>query len=468
MQPKRCSLSTLYPQDFIQQIRTLFGEESEFFLQALNNPAATSIRLNPFKSSSCFENEPPVVWCEQGRYLSQRPEFIFDPLFHAGAYYVQESSSMFLHHVLSHVFSLYEKQVKVLDLCAAPGGKSTLINSLLKPTDLLVSNEIIKSRAGVLEENLMKWGQPNVVISNNDPKDFGTLKDFFDVIVIDAPCSGEGLFRRDKYAIEEWSKDNVALCEGRQQRIVADVMESLKPGGFLIYSTCTYNRKENEDNVKWMIEEWNLQSVTIATPNDWPIAASLDKDIIAYRFLPHKVTGEGLFITCLQKHKDTEPQKGRPYKRRDKISTEQLNSVRTWLNNHDDYEFVMVGERVHAIPVPLTESFQQLTHHLYLKNAGIFMGTFAKNELIPSHHLALSNVLSQSVQRLEISRDEAIKYLRKDNLLLDTNLLGWTVLTYKQLPIGWVKLLPNRLNNYLPSHLRILKDYTYATQTEKI
>ncbi|MES2778619.1 MAG: hypothetical protein V4651_01860 [Bacteroidota bacterium] len=461
-------MSTLYPQDFIQQIRTLFGEESEFFLRALDEPATTSVRINPFKSSSCFAGETPVEWCPEGRYLNQRPEFIFDPLFHAGAYYVQESSSMFLHHVLKQVLASYEKQVKVLDLCAAPGGKSTLINSLLKSTDLLVSNEIIKSRAGVLEENLMKWGQPNVVISNNDPKDFTSLKDFFDIIVIDAPCSGEGLFRRDKHAVEEWSTDNVALCESRQQRIVADVMESLKPGGFLIYSTCTYNLAENEQNVKWMMKEWNLSSVDIPFPQEWPIASSLDDTLFAYRFLPHKVKGEGLFITCLQKPKDIEPQKGRPYKRKDKISKPQLDSVRPWLNNHDDFEFVMVGERVHAIPVSLAESFQQLTHHLYLKNAGIFMGTFAKNELLPSHHLALSNVLSQSVQRLEITKEEAIKYLRKDNLILDTNLRGWTVLTYQQLPIGWVKLLPNRLNNYLPSHLRILKDYTYATQTETL
>lgn len=461
-------MSTLYPQDFIQQIRTLFGEESEFFLQALDQPAATSVRINPFKSSACFADDEPVAWCPEGRYLTQRPEFIFDPLFHAGAYYVQESSSMFLHHVLKQVLERYEKPIKVLDICAAPGGKSTLINSLLKPADLLVSNEIIKSRAAILEENLMKWGQPNVVVSNNDPKDFGSLTDFFDIIVIDAPCSGEGLFRRDKHAIEEWSTANVALCEGRQQRIVADALHSLKPGGFLVYSTCTYNLAENEQNVKRLMQEWQLSSVDISLPPEWPVAPSLDKDISAYRFLPHKVKGEGLFMACLQKPKDTEPQKGRPYKRRDKISREQLNVVRTWLNNHDDFEFVMVGDRVHAIPVPLAESFQQLTHHLYLKNAGIFMGTFAKNELLPSHHLAMSTALSQSVQRLDVKREDAIKYLRKDNLILDTPLRGWTVLTYQQLPIGWVKLLPNRLNNYLPSHLRILKDYTYATQTEKV
>jgi NOL1/NOP2/fmu family ribosome biogenesis protein len=276
------------------------------------------------------------------------------------------------------------------------------------------------------------------------------------------------LFRRDKQAIEEWSTDNVALCEARQQRIVADVIQSLKPGGFLVYSTCTFNTRENEENVRWMMNEWNLMSVNIPIPNNWPVSSSLDETLTAYRFLPHQVTGEGLFMACLQKPADEQPAKGRPYKRKDKISKQQLDSVRTWLANADDFEIVMVGERVHAIPVSLTESFQQLTHHLYLKNAGVFMGTFAKNELIPSHHLALSNTLSQSIQRLEVTKEEAIKYLRKDNLVLDTPLRGWTVVTYQHLPLGWVKVLPNRLNNYLPSHLRILKEYTHATQTEKI
>jgi 16S rRNA C967 or C1407 C5-methylase (RsmB/RsmF family)/NOL1/NOP2/fmu family ribosome biogenesis protein len=436
------------------------GDESESFLQSLENAPVTSIRKNPFKPTPSFDTGEDVLWCEGAKYLRERPEFIFDPLFHAGAYYVQESSSMFLHHAMKQLLGQLQSPVRVLDLCAAPGGKSTLVSSLLSIDDLLISNEIIKSRVGVLEENLMKWGQPNVVISNNDPKDFKNLKHFFDIIIIDAPCSGEGLFRRDKNAIEEWSLENVNLCESRQQRIVSDIIDCLKPGGFLVYSTCTFNTKENEENVKWMQTEWGLTSVKIDINEQWPVTQSFDKDLFAYRFLPHKVKGEGLFLACLQK---TEPESGgwkyKTEKRKEKLTAKQIEELSTWLVNPESFEFFLVGERAHAIPSQHGYAFNVLSQQLYLKNAGVFMGTFAKNELLPSHDLALSNGLSQSVQKLEVTKEEAIRYLRKDTLELHSDLRGWTVLTYQQLPLGWVKLLPNRLNNYLPSHLRILKEY---------
>lgn len=452
-----------FPPLFVSQIKQLIGAEADSFLQAIDGEVVTSVRVNPFKPIDSFDQQAKVEWCSSGHYLEQRPEFIFDPLFHSGAYYVQESSSMFLHQAISQLKATYERPIKVLDICAAPGGKSTLIASLLGEEDMLVSNEIIKSRVGVLEENLMKWGVANTIITNNDPKSFKGLKGFFDIIVIDAPCSGEGLFRRDKGAMEEWSTDNVALCESRQQRIVADIIDSLKPGGYLVYSTCTYNTNENESNIRWMQQEWGLTSVPLTIDPEWPVSPSFDPEVIAYRFLPHKVKGEGLFLACLHKPYEDTNSKLIPYKRKGKMSKPQLEELRRWLVNPDAYEMMMVGERVHAIPLSMVEPFQQLTHQLYLKNAGIFMGSLMKNDLVPSHHLALSNALSQSVQRLEITKDDAIRYLRKDQLVLDTELRGWTVLTYHQLPLGWVKLLPNRLNNYLPSHLRIVKEYTYAT-----
>jgi 16S rRNA C967 or C1407 C5-methylase (RsmB/RsmF family)/NOL1/NOP2/fmu family ribosome biogenesis protein len=456
-------LQSNFPPLFVSQIKQLVGAEADSFLQAIDGDAVTSVRINPFKPIDVFSQQEKVEWCSSGYYLQQRPEFIFDPLFHSGAYYVQESSSTFLHQAISQLKSRYERPIKVLDICAAPGGKSTLIASLLGEEDMLVSNEIIKSRVGVLEENLMKWGVANSIVTNNDPKSFKGLKGFFDIIVIDAPCSGEGLFRRDKGAMEEWSPDNVALCESRQQRIVADIIDCLKPGGYLVYSTCTYNTNENESNIKWMQQEWGLQSVELTVAPEWPISPSFDPEIFAYRFLPHKVKGEGLFLACLQKPFEETHSKLIPYKRKGKMSKPQLEELRRWLVNPDAYEMMSIGDRVHAIPLSMVEPFQQLTHHLYLKNAGIFMGSLMKNDLVPSHHLALSNALSQSVQRLEITKDEAIRYLRKDQLVLDTELKGWTVLTYQHLPLGWVKLLPNRLNNYLPSHLRIVKEYTYAT-----
>jgi 16S rRNA C967 or C1407 C5-methylase (RsmB/RsmF family)/NOL1/NOP2/fmu family ribosome biogenesis protein len=455
-------LHSNFPSAFVSLINQLIGNEADSLLDAIERDFVTSIRHNPFKSGIQSAIESSIPWCPTGFYLNHRPEFIFDPLFHSGAYYVQESSSMFLHQAITQLRSRFSQPIKVLDLCAAPGGKSTLIASILEERDLLVSNEIIKTRVGVLEENMTKWGVANSIITNNDPKAFKGLADFFDIVVIDAPCSGEGLFRRDKAAMEEWSPENVALCESRQQRIIADSIRCLKPEGFLVYSTCTFNRQENEDNLKWMQAEWGLQPVELTIDGSWSIAPSFDVTLPAYRFFPHKVKGEGLFLACMQKP-DGQAAKGVPYKRKGKMSPSQLKELRGWLTHPDDFEFTTVGDRVHAIPVSMIEAFQQLSHQLYLKNAGIFMGTLMKDQLIPSHQLALSNHLSPTVQKLDITKDDAIRYLRKDTLRLDTDLRGWTILTHQHLALGWVKLLPNRLNNYLPSHLRIVKEYSYAS-----
>jgi 16S rRNA C967 or C1407 C5-methylase (RsmB/RsmF family)/NOL1/NOP2/fmu family ribosome biogenesis protein len=439
------------------------GEASEFFLDSIQQPASTSVRLNPNKPGAQFENTTAVPWCNLAYTLAERPEFIFDPLIHAGAYYVQESSSMFLDHVFRNLPHDSTKPIKVLDLCAAPGGKSTLINSCLKPNDLLVSNEIIKARASILEENLMKWGQPNTVITQNDPKDFAPLKHFFDVIVIDAPCSGEGLFRRDKNAMNEWSLSNVALCEARQQRIVADVIDCLKPGGFLIYSTCTYNLNENEYNVRWMKQTFGLQNVSIPIPETWPIAPSLTDDVVAYRFLPHKVSGEGLFMACLQKpEEDVVEHRFKPIPTKTKINQTQVEVLNSWVQGNEQYLWFDVGMHMMGIPLQHERAVGLLMRLLYVKNAGVNMGSFAGKELIPSHHLALSNCLSQSIQRIDLTKEEAIRYLRKDVLQLASNTKGWTALTYQNLPLGWAKMLPNRLNNYLPANLRILKEYKYS------
>ncbi len=439
------------------------GEASEFFLASIQQPPATSVRLNPYKPGANFVNAATVLWCNQGFTLAERPEFIFDPLIHAGAYYVQESSSMFLDYVFRNLPHNNQQPRKVLDLCAAPGGKSTLISSCLRPGDLLVSNEIIRTRAAVLEENLMKWGQPNTIVTQNDPKDFAPLKHFFDVVVVDAPCSGEGLFRRDKNAMNEWSLSSVALCEARQQRIVADIIDCLKPGGFMIYSTCTYNLNENEHNVRWMKQEFGLLDVNIPIPNDWPVVSSLTEDVVAYRFLPHKVSGEGLFMACLQKPEgEITEHRFRPVQSKNKISATQVDSLKRWVNEAEQFSWFDLGSEILGIPAQHVQSFSVLSKHLYLKNAGINMGSFAGSDLIPSHHLALSSCLSQSVQRIELTKEDAIRYLRKDVLQVSSNLKGWTALTYQNLPLGWAKLLPNRLNNYLPANLRILKEYKYS------
>jgi 16S rRNA C967 or C1407 C5-methylase (RsmB/RsmF family) len=246
----------------------------------------TSVRVNPAKLEiPVFPNFQPVSWSRYGWYLQSRPSFTFDPLFHAGCYYVQEASSMFLEQALKQCADV-SKKLRVLDLCASPGGKSTHLQSLLSTDSLLVSNEVIRNRAAVLKQNIIKWGTANVVVTNNDPMHFGRLEGFFDVMVIDAPCSGSGLFRRDETAIQEWSPDNVQLCYGRQQRILSDAMPALKEGGILIYSTCSYSRLEDEQIMDWLVEEWGMESLSLQLQEDWNIVTSETPLATGYRFYP--------------------------------------------------------------------------------------------------------------------------------------------------------------------------------------
>src|SRR5436190_23182745 len=260
----------MLPEKLLASLEGIKGFNKEAFEKVHSSgEQITSIRINPFKSSAeklihdsrltIHENIP---WCEHGYYLKERPSFTFDPLFHAGCYYVQEASSMFLEQALKQTVDL-SKPLRVLDLCAAPGGKSTHIQSLISPGSLLVSNEVIKSRCNILKDNIIKWGCNNVVVTNNDPKDFARLENYFDVIVVDAPCSGSGLFRRDEEAIGEWSENNVQLCSQRQQRIIADVWPALKKEGILIYSTCSYSKDEDENIIKWMDATFNIQYSTL-------------------------------------------------------------------------------------------------------------------------------------------------------------------------------------------------------------
>ena len=310
------------PPALVQSLQNVTGfNEPAFIAIHQSGEQVTSIRFNPAKtetqnreqainnnestgenSTRHFPLTTRIPWSSNGHYLPSRPSFTFDPLFHAGLYYVQEASSMFLEQALKQTVDL-SQPLRVLDLCAAPGGKSTLIQSLISKESLLVSNEVIKSRAVVLEENMIKWGSANVVITNNDPAHFARLENYFDVIVIDAPCSGSGLFRRDPEAINEWSENNVQLCSNRQQRIIADVWPALKQDGILVYSTCSYSAAEDEAILDWMMEGFTLEGVRLKVEPAWQIIETVSEkhQLYGYRFYPDKLKGEGLFIAAVQK-----------------------------------------------------------------------------------------------------------------------------------------------------------------------
>ena len=295
------------PEDFVRETRQLMGEERfSRFMEAFNEDAPVSIRLNPKKirNEEHHSSLYSIPWCPEGFYLDGRPQFTFDPLFHAGCYYVQEAASMFVTHILKEIRN--EKQhssLSVLDMCAAPGGKSTAIRTVLPEGSTLVSNEPIPTRAQILLENITKWGWPDCIVTNNYPRDFRKAKAKFDIILCDVPCSGEGMFRKDPATISEWSLQNVEKCWRLQREIVADAWECLKPGGILIYSTCTYNIKENEENIRWILDTYEAEALDIPVEPSWNITGSLlpGFDAPVYRFIPGFTRSEGLFICALRK-----------------------------------------------------------------------------------------------------------------------------------------------------------------------
>lgn len=460
------------PTELIQSLQNIKGFDEESF-KAVHQSGAqlTSIRLNPGKleiKNLALKFDGAIPWSSNGFYLEERPSFTLDPLFHAGAYYVQEASSMFLEEAFKQTVDL-AKPLKVLDLCAAPGGKSTLIQSIISENSLLVSNEVIKARVNILTENMTKWGAANVIVTNNDPADFQQLPNYFDVMVVDAPCSGSGLFRKDPHAIDEWSDNNVALCARRQQRIIADIMPSLKEGAVLIYSTCSYSKQEDEDIADWLAEELKVESIKLSLEKSWGIieTASEKSGSFGYRFYPDKVKGEGFFIAAFRKTENTMisgdvkiPARALREKSRLKdkpaFTAKEMETVRPYLTNADNYFYIRQHDEIIALPLHLENDLSVIQSSLYIKKAGVRLGTIIRNELIPAHDLAVSNIIDRTVPKKEVGTETALQYLRKADISIESVIKGWVLLTYQHLALGWVKIMTNRTNNYYPKDWRIL------------
>jgi 16S rRNA C967 or C1407 C5-methylase (RsmB/RsmF family)/NOL1/NOP2/fmu family ribosome biogenesis protein len=445
------------PIQLIQSLANVPGFEREAFEDVhASGQQVTSVRLNPLKSVKDIKwSTENVPWCPHGRYLSQRPSFTLDPLLHAGAYYVQEASSMFTWHALKETVPSATGK-KVLDLCAAPGGKSTLLASYF--TDgLVVANEVIKSRASVLVENTSKWGSDNVIVTNNDPSHFQSLPGYFDVMLIDAPCSGSGLFRKDPDAIDEWSIDNVQLCSQRQQRILADALVALKENGILIYSTCSYSVEEDEAIADWLIREMNMESRQLTIDDSWNIVEtnSPEKQAFGYRFYPDRVKGEGFFIAVFQKKTNSVETRLKEYSL-SFPSKQALQQLHSFIPMPEIFTLFNQAESIRAIKKEWLNSLQVLAKCLYIKKAGIEIGTIKGKDFIPAHELALS-ALSQAFDSIPLTEEQALQYLRRKEWLPVEAPKGWNLVSYGGLPLGWVKVLPNRVNNYYPAGWRILK-----------
>ena len=408
------------PEDFIRETQQLMGDDRfNSYLKAFNEEAPVSIRLNP-KLSTGVRPQDKVLWCEEGYYLSDRPQFTFDPLFHAGCYYVQEAASMFVCHILRQ---LDDKPVAVLDLCAAPGGKSTALRSVLPEDSLLVSNEPIPARAQILLENITKWGAGNCIVTNNYPRDFRKAKTKFDLILCDVPCSGEGMFRKDPATISEWSLQNVGKCWRLQREIVADAWECLQPGGILIYSTCTFNTKENEENVRWIIDTYDAKPIDIPIDPSWHITGSLLEgfDAPVYRFIPGITRSEGLFVCALRKRGERETVE----------SGEWTVDSGQW--TVDSYDYTVSKNNP-----------QQSNHNSSLLTLNSKLKVLQTD--LPQGDFPL----------VALSYSDALRYLRGEALVLPAETpRGIVTVTYEGFPLGPVKNIGNRANNLYPKPWRI-------------
>ncbi len=440
------------PQQLLNSLSQFEHFNAEAFVDAHKEEnKITSIRLNPFKKTEIgFELNERIPWTDSGFYLNKRPSFTHDPLFQAGCYYVQEPGSMFIEFVLKQTVDL-TKPLKILDACAAPGGKSTLINSLINEESLLVANEFIRSRADVLAQNLSKWGTCNTVVTNNDTEKFSDLTSFFDAIVIDAPCSGSGLFRKQPDAIDQWSEDNVTTCCTRQKKILTDLIPSLKEGGVLVYSTCSYSAEENEQIVEWMMAEFDLDYLTLPIKKEWGIIETES----GYRFYPHLTKSEGFFCTVLRK-KSGEQSPFMPKKKSSMdVSKAELSILAPFLELSDSL-IIKKNDLFHLLNLAALNFLIAFEKQLYFKKAGAVIGEIKGKDMVPHHELALTTAINKDLPRFELNEEQALKFLKKENFTYQSDEKGLVLVTYKNQGLGWAKVLPNRLNNYFPNELRIL------------
>ncbi|MBP5306715.1 MAG: rRNA cytosine-C5-methyltransferase [Paludibacteraceae bacterium] len=437
------------PEAFVRRIE---GEipDWESFLRALELPSPVSVRLNANKKTESYAAAERVGWCESGRYLKERPSFTLDPLFHAGAYYVQEASSMFLEQVVRRYV---DGPVRALDLCAAPGGKTTHLLALLPEGSLLVSNEYVRQRAYILAENVSKWGCANIVVTNNSPDDFSRYAGLFDLMVVDAPCSGEGMFRKDAGAIEEWSERGVRECEERQRKILSDVWDVLREGGVCVYSTCTYNPGEDEEMVRWMERELGAEELLIPVEESWGIVRSER----GYHFYPHKAKGEGFYLCALRKTRRCAPGRFRTDRRGVLRPTrEQSEELSRYLGG-DGWCLTSSGDRFFALPELHAEGMTDMVGSMKVMHAGVPFGRWKGKSFIPDAALALSVCLKEcSTPVYEVDASTALSYLHKDALNLPPSVdRGIVRICHAGLGLGWVKNLGNRSNSLYPDEWRI-------------
>jgi 16S rRNA C967 or C1407 C5-methylase (RsmB/RsmF family)/NOL1/NOP2/fmu family ribosome biogenesis protein len=443
----------MFPEEFIKRISVQEYLDPHTLLRALGEPSPPSIRINRGKWDLKPSYSEPVPWSSSGFYLPERPSYTMDPLFHGGCYYPQEASGMFIEEAFLQAGVMGEN-IRVLDLCGAPGGKSLILSDLVGPGNLLISNEVIRSRAQILAENVTKWGRGNVMVTQSDPSAFRGMKGFFDAVLIDAPCSGEGMFRSE-VAVREWSPGNAFMCSERQKRILMDIWPSIKDEGILIYSTCTFNPAENEENIKWLIEKDAAEVIRLDIL-PFPGITEIDfQGIYGYGFYPGKVRGEGFFTAVIRKKTKSETILRRSKKSGDNKPSLRDTEIASGLFAVNEERIIRDGERIIALPCN-RDIYKEISGSLRIIKPGTILASVRNEEPVPTHELALSSgIKGEAFPSCGLDFDEALSFLRKENMFPAGLAKGWNLLKYKGVNLGFVKNIGNRVNNYYPVEWRI-------------
>ena len=456
------------PTEFRILMHRILQSEMPAFEHALSQNCPVSIRANSQKASteefSHLNISESVPWCPDGYYLDTRPSFTLDPLFHSGCYYVQEASSMFIGYLLKKFFSSHP--VHILDLCAAPGGKSTHILSEMPEGSLLFANEIIRSRCNILIENIIKWGNPNVIVTNNSSEDYKSSGVYFDIILCDAPCSGEGMFRKEAQSLSEWSVSNVSMCSLRQREILHNIWDCLKPGGLLIYSTCTYNTDEDECNAQYIKHELGGKPLFYKIDDAWGIVTTnyLKYDTPVYHFFPHKIKGEGFFTCLFQKPLGSQCLSNKKPHKKDKKNhiNNRSKELQSWIKDSNNYHFISNDNgELYAI----NKNHQGIIHNcekkLRVLHKGIKLASLKGKKYTPSHSLAMSTIFNpEKFPSVELDLSSALSYLHCDSLRLPDAPRGHILVKYKGHPLGFVNNVGNHANNLYPQEWRIRMNIT--------
>lgn len=457
------------PVEFENRMKEMLGSEYDDFIKSYDEDKKIGLRVNELKLSvEEFEKIAPftispVSWCKTGFKVEESEEKPGRYALHdAGAYYMQEPSAM------SVAASVAPKPgMKVLDLCAAPGGKSSQLASFLQNQGLLVSNEINAQRARILSSNIERMGVRNCVVLNETPDRLSKVfEDYFDVVVVDAPCSGEGMFRKDQVAVEEWSLENVEMCARRQEEILSEAVKMVAPGGLLAYSTCTFAPLENENQIagllanypEFSIEEFdNLKFFEPGRP-EWitrdvseEIKESLKKSA---RLWPHKIDGEGHFLCLLRRNEVSEceapkEKPAKPNKQLEKLIKEfEKNNLRDF--SIDTGRLVQVEDRIYLKPEALNVNLSKL----HIIRMGLEIGEIKKDRLEPSHSLAMALKPGEVKRFVSVNEEEALKYRHGEEIRVESD-NGWTLVCIENVSIGWGKAVNQTLKNHYPKGLRI-------------